>query len=398
MNLLDRTRNAFTAASAELIGLPEPSDPLVGAPPAESLFERDTHNPSMQQIKASGRHQGEIIDFCVPVNQYFPPPTLQASIIANLPEILKHYPDEAAEQARHLSSFTGLPASNLVVANGSTEIITELCRGLRGPMLTTIPTFGRWTDLPRELGVPTHFIQRREEQDFQISVDFLIDQVRQTGSRALVLCNPDNPTGTIWQASEVLYLMDELDDLDLIAIDESFIDFSGVASVAAAAIHSPATVVVKSMGKSLGWHGIRLGYAAANLERTSALQRAMPYWNINGLAAFVLRQLPSLKTQYDESFARMAQDRSSMIELLQQVPGLKVWPSQCNFVFCRLPDDIPGQLLRNRLLDRHGLFVRECGNKLGSSSQYLRLAVMKPAVVARLVEAMLVEILAIRQS
>lgn len=352
------------------------------------LFARDAHNPSMTQLRAHHQYEGEIIDFCVPVNQHFPPPELRQRIIDNLPDILKHYPDEAADQARHLSAFIDIPAANLMVANGSTEIITELCRGLSGPVVTTIPTFGRWTDLPRELGLETHFIQRSAENDFEVSVQEVISRVRETRASAVVICNPDNPTGTAWPAADVLYLMSELDDLDLVAIDESFIDFADVASVASAALHTRSTVVVKSMGKSLGWHGIRLGYAVANERLIQQLRKVIPYWNINGLAAFILRQLPDFKEAYAESFVKMAAERARMIDALRMIPDLTVWPSQCNFVFCRLPDDVPGKVLRDRLLQRHGLFVRECSNKLGSTEQYFRLAVTQPASIEKLVAAM----------
>lgn len=364
---------------------------------ARDPFALDAHNPSMRQLRAHQGHEGEIIDFCVPVNQYFPPAELQRRIIDHLPDILKHYPDQAAEQARQLSRFIGLPAQHLLVANGSTELITELCKGLRGPVVTTIPTFGRWTDLPRELGLSTHFIQRETAQDFRVDIETLIDTVRATRARALVVCNPDNPTGTVWSAGELRQLMDALDDLDLLAIDESFIDFADVGSVAEEAMHRHAAVVLKSMGKSLGWHGIRLGYAVASEARIQAMQQAIPYWNINGLAAFVLRQLPDMKAAYHDSFARMASDRQQMIAALRTIPGLRVWPSQCNFVFCQLPADIPGRRLRNHLLQRHGLFVRECSNKLGSSEQFLRLAVMPPAVVRLLVAALTEEMQALRE-
>lgn len=356
--------------------------------PELQLFARDAHNPSMTQLRAHRSFDGEIVDFCVPVNQYFPPPALRDEIVAHLDDILKHYPDEAADQARNLARFIDVPADNLVVSNGSTEIITELCREVFGPFVTTVPTFGRWTDLPRELGLPTHFIPREEARDFRVTVQDVIDTVRRQDARAVVICNPDNPTGTVWSTSEVLYLMSELDDLDLVAIDESFIDFAGVGSVAAAAVHTRATVVVKSMGKSLGWHGIRLGHAVTNAERARTLRQAMPYWNINGLAAFVLRQLPAYRAEFDASFVQMAADRATMTQMLAQVPGLRVWPSACNFVFCRLPDGMGGKVLRDRLLTKHGLFVRECSNKLGSTEQFFRLAVMKPDVVARLVAAM----------
>ncbi len=79
----------------------------------------------------------------------------------NLPEILRYYPDYAEVHQKHIATMTDLDPATIVPANGSTEIITMLCHEAAGPMVTSVPTFGRWTDLPLELNVPLHTIQRR---------------------------------------------------------------------------------------------------------------------------------------------------------------------------------------------------------------------------------------------
>ncbi len=89
-------------------------------------------------------------------------------------------------------------------------------------------------------------------------------------------------------------------------------------------------VVVKSMGKSLGWHGVRLGYAVSEQGRAQTQRAQLPFLNINGLAAFVLKTATRFKTEYHASFARVAEDRCYMTERLIGVPGLTVYPSKAN--------------------------------------------------------------------
>src|SRR6185436_14798201 len=147
-------------------------------------------------------------------------------------------------------------------------------------------------------------------------------------------------------------------------------------------------VVVKSMGKSIGWHGVRLGYAVTEPRRAESLRAQLPFWNINGLAAFVLKNMRRFKQEYYASFGEVAADRIYMTEQLALVPGVNIYPSKANFVFVELPDLISGRQLRDRLLEKYGLMVRECSNKIGSSEQYLRLAVQTKEAVDLLAQAL----------
>jgi len=152
--------------------------------------------------------------------------------------------------------------------------------------------------------------------------------------------------------------------------------------------------VVKSLGKSIGWHGVRLGYAVTNPERARMMRSRLPFWNVNGLAAYVLKAVTRFKAEYLASFASVASDRIYMTEQLLTVPGLTVYPSRANFIFVELHEGVGGRSLRDRLLSNHGLMVRECSNKIGAGEQYLRLAVQKRAAVDVLVPALSQELAA----
>jgi threonine-phosphate decarboxylase len=357
-----------------------------------NLFNVRSHNPSYFTVRESDAYQGELLDFCIPVNLHFPPAAMVEMIRDNLSEILRYYPDYAETHQRHICEMTGLTPETIVPGNGSTEIITRLCQETEGPILTSVPTFSRWTDLPLELRVPLHTIQRRREQAFRLEVDEIVRRVRETGTRTLIISNPNNPTGAWLTLDEIRAISAALSDLSAIIVDESFIDFSDLESAATYAAETRNMVVVKSMGKSLGWHGVRLGYAVAASERARALRDRLPFWNINGLAAYVLKAATNFKAEYHASFARVAEDRVYMTERLLAVKGLTIYPSKANFLFIELPDRVPGKALRDRLLKNHGVMVRECSNKIGSTEQYLRVAVQGRAAVDVLVRALVEEL------
>jgi histidinol-phosphate/aromatic aminotransferase/cobyric acid decarboxylase-like protein len=284
--------------------------------------------------------------------------------------------------------MTGLEPETIVPCNGSTEIITLLCQQAKDPIVTSIPTFSRWTDLPEELHVRLYTITRARQNDFRLEVEEIVRRVREVKARTLVISNPNNPTGAWLTLEEIKALANALEDLDAVIVDESFIDFSDLKTAAAFAADTRNLIVVKSMGKSLGWHGVRLGYAATEPRRAQAMRDRLPFWNINGLAAFVLKNVTQFKHEYYESFQRVAEDRMYMTEQLSSLSGLKLYPSKANFVFVELVEGMSGRTLRDRLLRNYGLIVRECSNKIGSSEQYLRLAVQGRAAVDSLVAAL----------
>jgi histidinol-phosphate/aromatic aminotransferase/cobyric acid decarboxylase-like protein len=356
------------------------------------LFHVHSHNPSYFSVKANTNYRGEILDFCIPVNLYFPPAELFDLIHDRLSEILRYYPDYSSTHAEHIGELTDLEPSTIVPCNGSTEIITTLCQGTKGPILTSIPTFSRWTDLPEELHLPLYTIQRLRERNFRLEVDEIVHRVRATKARTLVISNPNNPTGAWLSFEEIESLLSQLKDLDSVVVDESFIDFSDLRSAASLAANSHNLIVVKSLGKSLGWHGVRLGYAVSNPARAKHLQAQLPFWNINGLAAYVLKTVIRFKKEYEESFERVAEDRIYMTRQLETVPELTLFQSKANFLFVELLDNVSGRSLRDRLLSKYGLMVRECSNKIGCSEQYLRLAVQKREAVDCLVEALKIEL------
>lgn len=352
------------------------------------IFDTRFHNPSIFSIRQRTSYPGTLTDFCVPANSYFPPEALLATIRHELPDILKYYPDYAQVHQDNIASMIDIASEHIVVANGVTELITLLCQDAQAPIATCVPTFGRWTDLPIEYKVPIQFIQRDKARAFRLEVSEIVSQVRAMGARTLVISNPNNPTGAWLEPEEIHTLVMALDDLSLILIDESFMDFSGMCSAEKLATTRPNVMVVKSMGKSLGWHGVRLGYGIANAKLAQHWRARMPYWNINGLAAFVLKHLPAYKAEYAESFRKVAADREYMYQRLQEVEALHTYPSRANFLLSEVPAGISGKTLRDILLQEYGLVTRECSNKIGSSEQFLRNVVRRPADTDKLVAAL----------
>jgi histidinol-phosphate/aromatic aminotransferase/cobyric acid decarboxylase-like protein len=358
-----------------------------------SLFEGTAHSPSFLNLSRSmGRPDLTLRDYCIPVNPYFPTPGMFDDLRRGLEESLKYYPSSNEDLTRLLCRAIGLDPASVVLANGSTELITWIDRlFVKDSLATPVPTFGRWTDQPAESGKRVATFETRPEDDFALDVDRFAAFVRRSGARAAAICNPNNPTGALVSGDQVVRLLDLLAGLELIVIDESFIDFAdieAIPSVAREAAERANVVVLKSLGKNFGLHGIRFGYAVAQPGLIATVREALPHWNINGVAEAVIRSLADHMGEYERGRRRVIRDRQALEDALRSVPGLRVFPSRANFVYVRVPDELDGIGLRNRLLTEHGCLVRECGNKLGSDHRYFRIAARPSESIPPLIEAL----------
>ncbi|MFF3558634.1 pyridoxal phosphate-dependent aminotransferase [Streptomyces sp. NPDC002574] len=361
---------------------------------ATELFRANTaHSPSYFALRRAGgvsspEGAADIVDFCIPCNPYFPSPAMYEKLQRSMQDILTYYPSSTDVITGELCSLLGLNPQTVAMGNGSTELITWIDHLLvRDSLAVPIPTFGRWTDQPMETGKRVDMFLLPEAAGFALDPAAFVSFVRARGSRTAVICNPNNPDGGFLPKHAVVGLMDALADLDLVVIDESFLDFADAEawpSVAAEAVLRPNVIVLRSLGKNFGLHGIRFGYMVANPALAGKVRRMLPKWNLNSFAEAVVFMLKDHREEYAQSLHMVSRDRQEMIWQLAALPGLTVYPSQGNFVFVKLPDGVDGAVLRDRLLAEHGVLVRECGNKLGSSSRFMRLVVRPQGDVQRL--------------
>jgi histidinol-phosphate/aromatic aminotransferase/cobyric acid decarboxylase-like protein len=354
------------------------------------ILHTGAHSASYFDLSRSMGENVEIVDFCIPCNPYFPTTAMFDELSRDLRKILKYYPSDSATITAKLSSVLGLHPQTVAMANGSTELITWIDHLLiSSSVAIPIPTFGRWTDQPMETGKRVDMFPLQERDGFRLNLDEYVDFIRTRGSRVAVVCNVNNPDGGYLARRDVIRFLDTLGDLDLVVVDESFIDFSDVEqypSVGPDAVIRPNVVVLKSLGKNFGLHGIRFGYLMANPAIAGKIGKALPKWNLNSLAEKVVYMIADHEADYEESLRLLSRDRRAMAAELNRVPGLTVFPSQGNFVLVKLPTDWSGVGMRDYLVSNHGVYTRECGNKLGMTSQFMRLVVRPAADVDRLMD------------
>ncbi|MEV0302918.1 pyridoxal phosphate-dependent aminotransferase [Streptomyces prasinus] len=357
-----------------------------------SLFRSNAaHSPSMAALARESDGAG-LVDFCIPCNPYFPTPAMFEDMAARLRDIITYYPSSADTITAELCSLLRLPPQCVAMGNGSTELITWIDHLLvRESLAVPVPTFGRWTDQPMETGKRVDMFPLQESGGFTLDLAQYAEFIRARGTKVAVICNPNNPDGGFLHKHAIVQFMDAMADLDLVVIDESFLEFADAEvepSVVQEAMLRPNVIVLRSLGKNFGLHGIRFGYLVANPSLAGRIRSMLPKWNLNSFAEHVVFMLKEHGTEYQQSLHQVRRDRMDMSGQLSSLPGLTVYPSQGNFLFVRLPVGAEGTVVRDRMLTEHRLLVRECGNKIGSSSRFLRLVVRPQVDVRRLVSGL----------
>ncbi|MFM9441843.1 pyridoxal phosphate-dependent aminotransferase [Streptomyces acidiscabies] len=358
-----------------------------------SLFRSTAaHSPSMAALTREGGEGTGPVDFCIPCNPYFPTPAMYDDMAARFRDIITYYPSSADTITSELCNLLQLPPQAVAMGNGSTELITWIDHLLvRESLAVPVPTFGRWTDQPMETGKRVDMFPLQEANGFVLDLAQYSEFIRARGTRVAVICNPNNPDGGFQHRQALVQFMDAMADLDLVIIDESFLEFSDAEqepSVVQEAMLRPNVIVLRSLGKNFGLHGIRFGYLVANPSLAGKVRSMLPKWNLNSFAEHVVFMLKDHGPEYAQSLMQVRKDRLEMASQLSALPGLTVYPSQGNFLFVRLPVGAEGTVVRDRLLTEHRVLVRECGNKIGSSSRFLRLVVRPQVDVRRLVSGM----------
>ena len=362
---------------------------LIDEEPRAHLFYETSHSPSLAELVGYEKAK-EMIDFCFIANPYYPTPEMLRDLQHNLPNLIKSYPSSnPGAGQRDLAAVLHVKAENLVIGNGATELIVLINTLLIDRIAVPIPTFGEYIEKLKDQR-DAELYPLDPEHRYQLELGAYLSWARQRGIRSLLVINPGNPTGQFLPLNEMLDFLRRANEMELVIVDESFIDFAGdpVPSLLPYAQDFSNLLVVRSMSKHCGVPGLRLGYCySENLYALNRLRRFLPTWNLNTLAQYFLSQLPATDGEYHAGRKRLMKDVGWLQDSLASVPGIEPYPTGANFVLFRLTNRWTAAELQARLLDDQ-MYVRDCSNKLGMDSYHVRVASQGREKDARLVDAL----------
>ena len=350
---------------------------------AESIFS----NPNSKLEKFKSRYGGywrypQIIDFCCLVNPYYPPKTLVDEIKSNFKVLLGNYPSGLEINTLLVSKYFNVRPEHIVVGNGSSELIKSLIGNIfkDKKLGVIIPTFEEYSN--RKFEEDLVLFTPNNNNNFKYDYDDLVEFFENKDIDALLLINPDNPSGNYVCKENSLKLVKWCYNRDItLILDESFIDFADEdnSSLFSEQILSeyPNLILVKSMSESFGVPGLRLGVlASTDMKLIETIKSDVPIWNINSFAEFYLQIFEKYQDDYSEGIKKYKKVRETFIKELNTIKNVRAIPSQANFVMCEILGDIGSRKLAEILLTEYNLIVKDLSNKKGClNKQYIRLAV-----------------------
>jgi histidinol-phosphate/aromatic aminotransferase/cobyric acid decarboxylase-like protein/choline kinase len=317
-----------------------------------------------------------MLDYCYLVNPYFPCERALNEMKASFTELLTRYPSGLDTQNLLSAKLFNLDESCILTGNGAAELIRALARAIPAPIGLIYPTFNEYGE---SLGGKETVSFTPE--GFSYTKDDLIRFSSECN--ALVLINPDNPSGHYINKKDVLCVAEHFErNNKMLILDESFIDFCGAEDDKSLLTQNllekyPSLVVVKSLSKSYGIPGLRLGVlACGNRELIAAVRRNIPIWNINSFAEYFLQIIGKYQKEYAASCEKIIAERRRFKAALEETGLLKVFPSEANYFLCELKNGSGARALAEKLLARDNIFIKDLSGKKGiPGGAYIRLAI-----------------------
>jgi threonine-phosphate decarboxylase len=351
------------------------------------------HGGQLRQIAVRfGVTAGDLLDFSANINPAGPPQFVLAAVRDALadPAMLAAYPDlESTALKQAIANYSIISPAQISVANGFVPLLDAALRSLRiRHCLLPVPSFSEYRRTLENSGISVIPFQLSPNQNFRYQPDLMMKQCLQSGCDAILLANPQNPSGVAFPAKEMEYLIESAVRHGIaILLDEAFVDYCPDYSLIKVAVECPRMIVFRSVTKFFAIPGLRVAYAISRGSVVETMNRALSPWPIASFASNAV--CAALQDQaYANESCRINQRRRAWLQ--EQLASLKVtiYPASANFLLLQFSESIDVSKLWQRMITEQQIVLRSCANFEGLSTQYLRIAVRSEPDNARLVHAL----------
>ena len=340
----------------------------------------------------SGFKREEILDFSSSVNPLGPSKkALEASKKAF--SQIAAYPDSNSNELRQAisSHFNGLTKDNVIVGNGSTELMylfadTFLNKGDK--VIIPAPTFGEYEGAVRKAGETPKFVNLN--RNFNLESSIFANEI--AGAKLLFLCNPNNPTSMLSPPETITEIIEiAMKQNTLVFLDEDFLEFvenEKALTMINKITKYPNLFILRSFTKIFGLTGLRIGYGIASPEIINLLLCAKIPWNVNCLA-----QAAAIAALKDEEHLQITRDlikkeKAYLLSDLSKIRSFKIFPADANFFFIDIQKSgLKAAELASKLLSQ-GILIRDCTSFRGVDQYFIRVAVKTRVENKRLIEVL----------
>lgn len=346
----------------------------------ESLFASNEEKLAKYQERYGGywRYPG-LYDFCYLANPCFPNERFLNEMKDAFGTLVREYPSGMKVNSVLAADYFEIPDEYICVGNGTSELIKSLMEKYIGNVGVIYPTFEEYphrkngTELIPFMGL---------DEEFMCNVDDISDFYKDKNVDAIILVNPDNPTGRFIPKNEIVRLAGICHKQGVrLIVDESFVDFADEENQSLIDYeilkNNPNIIVMKSISKSYGVPGIRLGVIVTGDEEIIAsMKKDVAIWNINSFGEFFWQIIGKYRNDYRNAMNDFGKIRKRYLDNLTKNPNLKVYPTQSNYVMCKLINNMKATELATLMLNRYNILIKDLTGKSGlDDGEYIRLSV-----------------------
>ncbi len=361
---------------------------------ASTLFAKGEEQKQLYMRRYGGYWRfPEMLDFCYLVNPYFPSPRMRDEMRANFDALLTEYPSGMYVNSLLAGKCFNVRQEYVVVGNGAAELIKSLMERSEERLGVIYPTFEEY---PHRVSPERIVAFTPHNRDLRYTADDLKGFFADKEIQTLLLINPDNPSGNFIPAGDVLLLASWCQERHIrLILDESFVDFSRDWATSSLLDNEilqtyPNLTVVKSISKSFGVPGLRLGIlASADEALIRYIKKDVSIWNLNSFAEFFMQIFNKYEKDYKRACEKFQTERERFFRDLSAVPFLRVIPSEANYFLCEITSKFTSAQLTELLLSQHNILIKDCDTKNGlKGKNMVRIAVRDMADNTRLVEVL----------
>jgi threonine-phosphate decarboxylase len=347
---------------------------------ATTRISAPPHGGQLRQIAARyGIPAERLIDFSANINPAGPPLSALAAMRRALedPATLVVYPDlELIELKQAIAAHTGVQPENVAVANGFVPLLESALRSLKiERCLLPVPSFGEYRGALENAGVTIAPYSLSPDQGFEYEVDAILNALVDHSCDAILLANPQNPSGSLCDARRMKRLIEMAAGHGItVLLDEAFMDYCPAESLTRSATEQANLIVFRSVTKFFAIPGLRTAYAVSNSHYIDAMNRFIAPWPISSIALQAVCVVLNDAAYAEES--RLANERRRLW-LEEQLARLRIatYPSSANFLLLRFPAPVDVRLLWERMIVEEQLVLRSCATFEGLAEGHLRIAV-----------------------
>jgi threonine-phosphate decarboxylase len=339
-----------------------------------------SHGGQLRELAAEFNVPEEsLIDFSASIHPHPPSDFIVAKLCDALRErkILTAYPDMHYTDLKDaIAAYVNVNISTIAIGSGVMPLLGAVLSALRPHRcLVSVPAFAEYRKILYASGTECCPFPLTQNTQFLLDTARVIAELKATGAQALLLANPQSPSGRLMRAKDLLQLQEAASELGVATIvDEAFIDYAPEESLTQHAANSAGLIVLRSLTKFFAMPGLRVAYAVASPETRVAMEFCVPAWPVSSIAAEAARMVLQDHASITETRETNARERRWLSDQLHLL-GLCVFPGAANYLLIKINESRDGTEFWRQLIVQHRVVIRSCANFEGLNECYFRIGV-----------------------